>query len=454
MLKRTYPEIEDGSQMSPIFIPETFLPTVAGCVDFDSLQEKLATENYNKSNINTQNNGLGQKKGDYTERCFYDELRRVLNDPKVVVLHSPRLFTPTTANSNSNQCQEADFIIVNQNRKYIMCIETKYNLFSKCEGNVQKSSIQKGIEQLNTTKQLLETYFFNDIDVNQWKFIGVLGYLEIEENVNCCHKCKDFVIKPQELSKLLSKFPIESDNEILKDDYKFIIKNILFTVFASPGPKIRCFIDEETSEKIIGSVGDSKGKRKKQKIAQGDHQNILFWTPEQFDLMKLDDNCCPMHRFVLFASSMSTGKTEVIRGLIKRLLENNQKCHMVVSTYKLGRKTLLHLKMEMEFDTFENQFKISTLDFDDINDKISLANLKMLMKQYPEHHTFVDEFVFNNLDNDVKVEIQTIVEQRKKISLCFWLVVAGIQNEKNLSEENLKTFFRDFTIVNMKLPLR
>ena len=147
MLKRTYPEIEDGSQMTPIFIPETFLPTVAGCVDFDSLQEKLATENYNKSNINTQNNGLGQKKGDYTERCFYDELRRVLNDPKVVVLHSPRLFTPTTANSNSNQCQEADFIIVNQNRKYIMCIETKYNLFSKCEGNVQKSSIQKGIEQ-------------------------------------------------------------------------------------------------------------------------------------------------------------------------------------------------------------------------------------------------------------------------------------------------------------------
>ena len=70
----------------------------------------------------------------------------------------------------------------------------------------------------------------------------------------------------------------------------------------------------------------------------------------------------------------------------------------------------------MEFDTFGSQFKISILDFEVIDDKVSLTNLKELMKQFPDHHTFVDEFVFNNLDNFVKMEIQGIVDDLKRRS--------------------------------------
>ena len=132
--------------------------------------------------------------------------------------------------------------------------------------------------------------------------------------------------------------------------------------------------------------------------------------------MKLDTDNLPIHKFVLFVSSMSTGKTEVMRGIIKKLLENKEKCHIVVSTYKMKRKTLLHLKLEMEFDAFKSQIQISTLDFEIIDDKTSLANLKRLMDMFPDHHTFVDEFVFNNLDDFVKVEMQGIVDGLKKRS--------------------------------------
>ena len=163
LLKRNYPEINNGSQTSTIFIPETFLREIAGCVDLQLYLEKLDKGNLNDDDIWRFNNVLGKQKGDFTERKFFDEFKKVLRDKKVVVFHSPRLLTPE---SKANQ-QESDFIIINQDQKYIMCLETKFHLFSQCEGNVKKTSIEKGIDQLAKTKHLLETYFFHDIEAEQ-----------------------------------------------------------------------------------------------------------------------------------------------------------------------------------------------------------------------------------------------------------------------------------------------
>ena len=80
------------------------------------------------------------------------------------------------------------------------------------------------------------------------------------------------------------------------------------------GPIVRSKIDEETWNKI-------------QK--QGDYCNILFWTPSQFDLMQLDENKSPAIKHLLFTSSYSTGKTEVMKGMIRKLLENKQLVHFI-----------------------------------------------------------------------------------------------------------------------------
>ena len=41
LLRRSYPEIANGDQDGPIFIPETFLPSYTRAVDPDKFREKL-----------------------------------------------------------------------------------------------------------------------------------------------------------------------------------------------------------------------------------------------------------------------------------------------------------------------------------------------------------------------------------------------------------------------------
>ena len=97
---------------------------------------------------------------------------------------------------------------------------------------------------------------------------------------------------------------------------------------------------------------------------QGNYKNVLFWTPSQFDLVQLDENDRPKLKYVLFNSSYSTGKTEVIKGMMRKLLVKKQKCHFIFcSLISQTRETdpILILQMRNEFKQFRDNIKFTVI---------------------------------------------------------------------------------------------
>ena len=154
--------------------------------------------------------------------------------------------------------------MIDSERKLIWSLEIKSNLFSEAKGKVKKSSVQKGVEQISKIKKILEKYFFTNIDLTGWKFVGALGYGSKADHVQCCLQCEPFIVDTSGVEALFNKL----DKELIgstsgnHEAYKMLIRNLIFCIFANPGPVIKHNYDEETFRKI------------KQ---QGDWCNVLFW---------------------------------------------------------------------------------------------------------------------------------------------------------------------------------
>ena len=187
---------------------------------------------------------------------------------------------------------------------------------------------------------------------------------------------------------------------------------------------------------------------------QGHYKNVLFWTPEQYPLLQLVENFCPIYKHVLFNSSFSTGKTEVVRGMIQKLVDSGQPCHLIIcsSGSNEPKKTILQLKLELEF---QEKIKISLL-FQRLvhSNKERFNNLAHLVHNNKWHHTFVDEFL---LDDFKETWDESELTQVKRVVQSLWIIVGGVvmAKETDLNPENFKKAFgSDFFTPVMKYPLR
>jgi len=74
----------------------------------------------------------------------------------------------------------------------------------------------------------------------------------MSNHVKCCSDCKPFVIQSTEFVNLFTKLEEDLKIAVTEDDedYKLIIRNFLYTIFANPGPIVRSKVDEEIFEKI------------------------------------------------------------------------------------------------------------------------------------------------------------------------------------------------------------
>ena len=137
MFKRTYPEIESNNQLSPIFIPETFIPRVPIGVDLVNYKdqfEKLSDDDKKIFNLKDMEKELD---GDMVEKRLYEEVSEFYKNKEVVVLQGAELLIP---NGKKGHKQESDFIIINKKLKYIMNIEAKLTI-SNVKANSKKSLI-------------------------------------------------------------------------------------------------------------------------------------------------------------------------------------------------------------------------------------------------------------------------------------------------------------------------
>ena len=340
LLKRSFPNIYYGTQVEPIFIPETFLPRtrmLSRAVDpkkfpeknrqayasYKEPKKKKMKTKYKMTKEEEEEKMISDFKGMFGERIFYDDLKAVLimRNSKVVVLQDFQLMLPEILCKPGTQVggrQESHFLIINQECQYLMSLEIIYKLYSNTAFDDDIiPSVQKGLDQITKIKTILETFFSNDIDISKWRFVGVLGYVEMSDHVRCCSDRKPFVVKSSELNDLFNKMEEDSQTSENNEDYKLMIRNLLYTIFANPGPIVRSKMDEATFEKI--------------QKHQGNCTNILFWTPSQFDLVQLDENNKPKFKNLLFTSSFSTGKTEVMKGMMIKLLKAGEKVHYTLS---------------------------------------------------------------------------------------------------------------------------
>ena len=71
---------------------------------------------------------------------------------------------------------------------------------------------------------------------------------------------------------------------------------------------------------------------------------------------------------------MSTGKTEVMKGMMFKLLNAGKKCHFIFFTHRSEKKSLLQLQMEIEFEKHveTGNMKISLLAIDAGVENLSL----------------------------------------------------------------------------------
>ena len=402
LLKRSYPDIHYGKQVGPIFIPETFLPSYTRAVDPDQIAEKLKMFHGRQDTMEKGENlaidqELKKFRGNLAERNFYDELQRVLEiqNFKAVVLQGFQMMLPEIICKSGTQTggrQESDFLVINQDFKYIMLLEVKYNLYSVPDGKDMKTSIDRGLNQISLIKTILETFFCNDIDISRWRFVGVLGYVEMSDHVKCCSVCKPFVIKSAELNDFLNKIQenlIVNFEDRNDEDYKLMIRNFLYTIFANPGPIVHNKVDQAVFETI--------------QRHQGDYKNILFWTPSQFDLVQLNKENKPKFKNVLFTSSYSTGKTEVMKGMMKKLLKAGEKVHYIFCNIYTDKRPIQLLQIELMFQqNKELQQYRSNVHFSVVQN----GNQYDLMERYPDYHTFIDEFVTYDWKDDDKRRVE------------------------------------------------
>ena len=121
-------------------------------------------------------------------------------------------------------------------------------------GNVEETSIKKGVEQILRIKSLLETFFCSEIDFEKWTFIGALGFKQMNETVKCCKRCKEYVIQSSDMGHFLDKIhtSLQQRENLDSKDYSQLVKNLLYTVYANPGPVTKDKVDEEIFSKVVG----------------------------------------------------------------------------------------------------------------------------------------------------------------------------------------------------------
>lgn len=220
-------------------------------------------------------------------------MKKYYEKAKVVILQGP------TLRKGKGKVQENDFVIVDYERKVIICIESKATL--------NGTTGQKAVKQMLELKKLLEEYFASELASGEWAFVGMIFTNNSKKSI--CQTCTPFVI--QGCSEVAAKLALIEDHlkPIRKQcspnhtEYASLLRGLVFVVLAQP-ISTHCTIVGDVVDKVVGK--ETAGKTKA-KAGQGDFQSIIFWTNEQAKIM------LTVLQFVFFISPWSTGKTLLMR---------------------------------------------------------------------------------------------------------------------------------------------
>merc|ERR1719312_1316004 len=322
LIKRNFPDISQNDQQSAVFLPETFLPKVPRAVyptdEYEEQKRSLSEQLKKFLGIKSGTEESQNLVGDLTEKELSDTLKKFFatsTDKEVTVFKTPG------ANKGGNK--EHDFLIIIKKLKLIICIESKNSLNGK--------SVLDGAKQLENMKELLVDYFG---PMTGWSYVAWMHFKNNKSKLHICEDCKSNIIfSPEDLITKLKELYETTQATPNHDEYKEVVKKVAFSLL-SQDIGTPCTITSMVDNKVVGK-GDKQG--------QGDIKSVLFWTPNQADLI------LGYYSLVLFLSSWSTGKTLCMREKAKKCAADNQEVIVCVARYDCDKKTLLEMELEREF---------------------------------------------------------------------------------------------------------
>merc|ERR1712004_95277 len=343
-----------------------------------------------------------------------------------------------------------DFVIVDFERKAIICIEAKATLTG--------SAGHKAVEQTLELKSLLEKYFASELTVGEWLFVGMIYTNNINTKMqqSLCPPCSSFVIEgPSELhTKLLTiQNDLEQVRVICSPNHAQFVSLLQILVFVVLQQRIstHCTIAGDVHEKVVG-------KNKDKPTGQGDFRSIIFWTNEQANIM------LTVLQFVFFISPWSTGKTICMREKAVMWATQNPtaKLFFVVLRDELTNLTSL-LEMELK-DFFHQQHNLKNVEVLGLptKPKDTLSSLLKEVTTRPSGCSFmVDELVLpkEKEQKQVTKELEQLQNhfEAQPAKPPLWIACAGIHaGEAEHFERSYMTSILPpaFHLPEMDVPLR
>merc|ERR1712013_200434 len=413
LIKRNFPDISNDCQQSPAFLPETFLPKVPRAVypieEHEEQKKNLSEQEKKFLGIKSGTEESQNLAGDLAEKELSDTLKKFFatSPDKEVTVFQGAVFKTPGANKGGNQ--EHDFIIIIKKLKLIICIESKNSLNGK--------SVLDGAKQLENMKELLIDYFG---PMTGWSYVAWMHFKNNKSKLYICEDCENNIIfTPEDLVTKLTELYDTTQATPNHDEYKEVVKKVAF-ILLSQDVGTPCTITSMVDNKVVGK-GDKQG--------QGDIKSVLFWTPDQADLI-LGYYC-----LVLFLSSWSTGKTLCMREKAKKCAEDDQEVIVCVARYYCNKKTLLEMELERELTS--TNIQVTSID---------LGGTKLvpyLLSLVQSHHgaaIFLDEVVLTSSDlSSLSAQISEIKTLLQSQGGLLWMSVAGHQAGDNIDMSTISS---------------
>ena len=269
LMERNMPEVLDGTQTEAIFLPETHLPRMPRILDVEAYRQQkknFTAEQLEFLEIPEGNEDIDNCAGERVEQEFSVELRKFYSraaGTKVVILQGPTLRKRKGGN------QEFDFVIIDLERKAIICIESKATLIGK--------AVRKAVEQTKALKNLLEKYFGSELASGEWAFVGMIYTGKVKQPP--CADCSAFIIEGS--SQLHTKLSHIEDQ--LKrwqrapnyDEFASLVQGLVFVALSQP-VSTHCTIAGDVHDKVVGKTEASHSWAKRKAIAMATAvQNIV-----------------------------------------------------------------------------------------------------------------------------------------------------------------------------------
>ena len=185
LMERNMPEVLHNRQTGAVFMPETHLPNMPRTVDdqrYLARKKVLEESALEFLGMKSGTEDLQVAYGDLAEEELFIELKRFYTKRKVVVFWGPKLRLP----GKKGGSQEFDFVIIDQELKAVIGIESKATLNTKTG--------QSAAAQTQRLKELLEQYFATELTSPDWCFVAMVHYNKFALKQPVCLTCSPFTI--------------------------------------------------------------------------------------------------------------------------------------------------------------------------------------------------------------------------------------------------------------------